>query len=66
MDVLMDESTRQQIAVLFDIYEPEGALIWLFSPHGLLGDRVPARAILDGDAHEVAALIDQLASGAFL
>lgn len=60
----MNDEIRKQITVLFDIYEPEGALIWLFSPHQLLGGWEPARAILDGDAYKVAALIDQLASGA--
>lgn len=62
----MDEVTRQKIAELFDVYKPEGALIWLFAPHKLLGGQIPAQAILDGDADKVAALVDQLTSGAFI
>lgn len=62
----MDEKTREQIAQLFDFVEPEDALTWLFSPHRLLGEQIPAQAILDGHADKVAALVDQLASGTFV
>lgn len=50
---------------LSDLYEPDEARLWLFSPHRLLdGDR-PADRIQADRVDEVLALIAQLRDGAF-
>jgi uncharacterized protein (DUF2384 family) len=51
---------------LFEIYQPEGALVWLFHPHPQLDGETPASRIEAGDIDSVTALIDQLGSGAFV
>lgn len=51
---------------LSDLYEPDEARLWLFSPHRLLdGDR-PADRIQAGRVDDVLALIAQLRDGAFV
>jgi hypothetical protein len=62
----MDQKHRNVIAQLGEVYDPEGIIIWLFAPHPLLNRERPAQAILDGREEEVATLVDQLVSGAFV
>lgn len=51
---------------LSNLYEPDEARLWLFSPHRLLdGDR-PADRIQAGRVDDVLALIAQLRDGAFV
>lgn len=51
---------------LSDLYEPEEARLWLFSPHRLLGGDRPADRIQAGKVDDVLALIAQLRDGAFI
>jgi transcriptional regulator with XRE-family HTH domain len=48
------------------IYTPDEAKLWLFSPHKLLGGERPADRIANGRTEDVLQLIDQLQSGAYL
>lgn len=51
---------------LAELYPPDEARLWLFSPHRLLdGDR-PADRIQQGRVDDVLALISQLRDGAFV
>lgn len=54
------------VTQLAEIYEPDEAKLWLFSPHQLLhGDR-PADRIQDGRVDDVLTLVSQLADGAYV
>ena len=50
---------------LSELYEPDEARLWLFSPHRLLGGDRPADRIQAGKVDDVLALIAQLHDGAF-
>lgn len=45
---------------LSDIYEPQEARLWLYSPQRLLANQSPAELIQNGRAQEVIAIVDQL------
>jgi transcriptional regulator with XRE-family HTH domain len=51
---------------LSELYSPEEAKLWLFSPHKLLGGETAAARIQAGKTQDVFALIDQLRSGAYI
>ena len=51
---------------LSELYLPEEAKLWLFSPHKLLDGETAASRIQAGKTQEVFALLDQLRSGAYL
>lgn len=51
---------------LSDLYQPDEARLWLFSPHTLLEGRRPADLIAEGREEEVLAVIDQLRDGAYI
>ncbi|MGH2555702.1 MAG: antitoxin Xre/MbcA/ParS toxin-binding domain-containing protein [Actinomycetota bacterium] len=51
---------------LAELYEPEEARLWLFSPHKLLGGDRPADRIQAGQIDDVLALIAQLKDGAYV
>jgi|ERR1700693_640575 len=51
---------------LGDLYPPEEARLWLFSPHRLLGGKPPAERIQEGKLDDVLAVIDQLRDGAYV
>jgi transcriptional regulator with XRE-family HTH domain len=54
------------IGELGDLYSPEEARLWLFSPHKLLrGDR-PADRIQQGKIEDVLTVIAQLKDGAYV
>ena len=50
---------------LSEIYAPEEARLWLFSPHRLLGGETPANRIQLGRLDDVLAIIAQLRDGAY-
>ena len=50
---------------LSELYEPDEARLWLFSPHRLLGGDRPADRIQADQVDDVLALIAQLRDGAF-
>lgn len=50
---------------LAEIYRPDEARLWLFSPHKLLGGERPADRIQAGKVDDVLALVAQLRDGAF-
>lgn len=54
------------VTQLSDLYSPEEARLWLFSPHRLLGGERPADRIQRGDAESVLATIEQLRDGAYV
>jgi len=54
------------LAELSELYSPEEAKLWLFSPHKLLGGETAAARIQSGRTQDVLALLDQLRSGAYL
>jgi uncharacterized protein (DUF2384 family) len=45
---------------LSDIYEPQEARMWLYSPQRLLGNRSPAELIQEGRSQEVISVVNQL------
>lgn len=51
---------------LATVYKPQGAALWLDSPHRLLGGRSAWSLIQEGNIEPVEQLIDQLESGAFV
>jgi len=51
---------------LHEIYEPEEARLWLFSPHVDLDGRRPADLIVENRIDEVLTIIDRLRSGAYV
>ena len=50
---------------LSEIYAPEEARLWLFSPHRLLGGETPANRIQLGRLDDVLAIIAQIRDGAY-
>ena len=45
---------------LSDLYEPQEARLWLYSPQRLLGNRSPADLIQEGRSQDVVAVVSQL------
>ncbi len=54
------------VTELAELYEPDEARLWLFSPHRLLGGERPADRIEQGKVDDVLALIAQLRDGAYV
>ena len=54
------------ISELGDLYSPEEARLWLFSPHKLLGGDRPADRIQQGRIEDVLTVIAQLKDGAYV
>lgn len=54
------------IGELAELYEPDQARLWLFSPHRLLAGERPADRIQRGQLDDVLALIHQLSDGALV
>jgi transcriptional regulator with XRE-family HTH domain len=54
------------LSELAELYPPDEARLWLFSPHRLLGGDRPADRIQRGEVDDVLALISQLRDGAFV
>ena len=54
------------LSELAELYEPDEARLWLFSPHRLLDGERPADRIQHGKVDDVQALIAQLRDGAFV
>ena len=50
---------------LAELYSPEEARLWLFSPHRALGGETPADRIQAGKVDDVLAIIAQLRDGAY-
>jgi len=50
---------------LAELFEPDEARLWLFSPHRMLGGARPADRIQKGRVDDVRALIAQLRDGAY-
>lgn len=53
------------VTELSDLYSPDEAKLWLFSPHRLLAGDRPADRIQQGKIEDVLTIIDQLKSGAY-
>ena len=53
------------VSELAELYPPQEARLWLFSPHKQLGGDTPAKAIAAGRMEEVLRIIAQLKDGAF-
>ncbi len=51
---------------LSELYSPDQARLWLFSPHRQLGGERPADRIQQGKVDDVLAVISQLRDGAFV
>jgi transcriptional regulator with XRE-family HTH domain len=51
---------------LAELYGPDEARLWLFSPHKLLGGERPVDRIREGRIDDVRALIAQLRDGAYV
>jgi uncharacterized protein (DUF2384 family) len=49
-----------------EVFTPEGVEIWIGAPNPLLDGRTPRDLVEAGETNRVLALIDALASGAFL
>lgn len=54
------------VSQLADLYEPDEARLWLFSPHPLLNGKRPADKIAAGEVDDVLAIISQLIDGAYV
>jgi len=54
-----------RLTELTQVYRAEGCMIWLLSPHPLLGDESAAALWLRGEYDRVLQVVDQLVSGAF-
>jgi transcriptional regulator with XRE-family HTH domain len=54
------------ISELSDLYGPEEARLWLFSPHKLLAGERPADRIQQGKIEDVLTVIAQLKDGAYV
>lgn len=54
------------VGELAELYEPQEARLWLFTPHRLLAGERPADRIQQGKPDDVLALIVQLRDGAFV
>jgi uncharacterized protein (DUF2384 family) len=55
--------TAQVVTALLDVYNIDGARIWLFSPNPLLEGRKPIDLIDTDEGDRVLQVIDGLASG---
>lgn len=51
---------------LSELYEPDDARIWMFSPQKLLGGEKPAELIRGGRIDEVLRLVNQLRDSSYL
>jgi len=51
---------------LLELYRPDEARLWLFSPNPLLEGRSPAQKIEGDEADSVLDVIDQLKDGAYI
>ena len=65
-------ATQQQLLMLefmvdqlADLYEPQEARMWLYSPQKLLGNRFPAELVREGGVADVMDVIEQLRQGVF-
>lgn len=54
------------ISELSELYSPDEARLWLFSPHKMLGGDRPADRIHNGHIEDVLAIIAQLKDGAYV
>jgi len=54
------------VSELGDLYSPEEARLWLFSPHKQLGGERPADRIQQGKIEDVLTVIAQLKDGAYV
>lgn len=54
------------VSELAELYPPDEARLWLFTPHRQLGGDRPADRISKGRTDDVLALISQLRDGAFV
>lgn len=54
------------VSELAELYPPQEAKLWLFSPHKQLEGETPASAIADGKMENVLKIIAQLKDGAFI
>ena len=54
------------ISELSDLYSPDEARLWLFSPHKLLGGERPADRIQQGKIEDVLTVVAQLKDGAYV
>lgn len=54
------------IGEMAELYQPQEAHLWLFSPHKLLGGERPVDRISIGQVNDVLALIEQLKTGAYV
>jgi transcriptional regulator with XRE-family HTH domain len=54
------------VSELAELYPPEEAKLWLFSPHKLLAGQRPADRIRDNHIEDVLTLIAQLKDGAYV
>jgi len=54
------------VGELAELYPPQEARLWLFSPHKQLGGETPANAIANGRMEDVLRIIAQLKDGAFI
>jgi len=54
------------VTELADLYPPDEARLWLFSPHKLLQGERPADRIQQGKIEDVLTIVDQLKSGAYV
>jgi transcriptional regulator with XRE-family HTH domain len=54
------------VGELADLYPPQEARLWLFSPHKQLRGETPATAIAAGRMEDVLRIIGQLKDGAFI
>lgn len=60
------DNIRALHAKLAQLYEPEDALVWLFSIQESLGGRMPAQLILQGRVEDINRLLDQILEGAYI
>jgi len=51
---------------LGELYSPEDARLWLYTPHRLLGGKCPADQIQESKTSEVLAIVAQVIDGAFV
>ena len=51
---------------LAELYEPDEARLWLFTPHRLLNGKTPADRLQEGEFDEVMTIIDHLKDGAYV
>lgn len=54
------------VGELSELYPPQEARLWLFSPHKQLKGETPASAIAEGKMEDVLRIITQLKDGAFV